>query len=256
VRERWLTLGPRHVQRWVMNAETGKKVRRDNLVEGPLAASTVNHRLRALENMWTVLDGRHADNPVRDDVPEADEEEGPIRAIPPDVVRAILATMPDSATKARLRVMAATGLPHASLGRIAAADVDLKAKTVWVPGRKKGQGTRGRLMPITSEAVTAFRLLGRHDAWGAFSRGSLRRMWVRACHAAGLTVALRPYDLRHSMATLTLEATGDVRATQMLMGHSSPKVTERYARAAVDPALQAAVAKVDKAQKRRPKKGR
>lgn len=56
-RDAWLTVGPKRVydrkaQRWVLR-------------EIPLAASTVNHRLRALENLYTVLFPQGY-NPVRD----------------------------------------------------------------------------------------------------------------------------------------------------------------------------------------------
>ena len=250
IRDRWLTVGPRHVQHWVTDAATGKRLRRDTLVAEPLRPATVNHRLRALENLYTVLDGRHAPNPVRA-VPEVAEDEGPIRAIPPALIRAILAELGDSPTKARLRVMAATGLPHATLGRLDAVDFDPVAKTLWVPGRRKGHGTRGRLMPLTSTAVAALKALAAWDAWGPFSRSALRKAWLRACRKAGVTVPLRVYDLRHSHAVLTLGATRDLRATQILLGHSTPRLTERYARAAVDPVLAAAAAKVDAAQKKR-----
>jgi hypothetical protein len=35
-------------------------------VDEPLSASSVDNRLRALRNLWTVLNGRHAPNPVRE----------------------------------------------------------------------------------------------------------------------------------------------------------------------------------------------
>ena len=49
------------------------------------------------------------------------------------------------------------------------------------------------------------------------------------------------YDFRHSYATTILAATHDLRTTQRLMLHSSARTTERYARAAVDPVLVAAL---------------
>ena len=52
---------------------------------------------------------------------------------------------------------------------------------------------------------------------------------------------VRPYDFRHSYATALLAATGDLQTTQRLMLHQSASTTERYARAAVDPVLVAAL---------------
>lgn len=249
VRERWLTVGPRSKQRWINDPDTGKRVRCDELVAEPLSASTVNHRLRALENFFTVMNGRHGKNPVRD-VPEAVEVERPLRAIPPAAVRTIIAAMRDSKSKARLLVEVETGLPHASLMRIEASDFNAKAKTVWVPGRKKGKGTPGRTLPLTPRAVAAFKLLAREDAWGPFAKSAIRHAWLRACKAAKVKHPPRVYDAtRHAFGASALRDTGgDMWATQHLMGHSSAKLTERYARAQVDPALVAAVAKLQKAR--------
>lgn len=84
VRDRWLTDGPKWVYRDKQRVS----------IAAPLSASTVNQRLRALENLWTVLDGRHAYNPVRE-VAEADEPEAAARGLPAETIEAILAQMPD-----------------------------------------------------------------------------------------------------------------------------------------------------------------
>ena len=250
VRARWLTVGPRFRQRWVDDPETKTRVRRDEAIEAPLSASTVNHRLRALENFYTTMNGRHGKNPVRD-VAEADEVERPIRAMPIDAVRAIIGTMRDSKSKARLLVEVETGLPHASLMRVTAADFNANRKTLWVPGRRKGKGTPGRTLPLTTRAVAALKMMQREDAWGHFTKSGVRRAWLRACQVAKVKHPPRVYDAtRHAFGANTLRLTdGDMWATQRLMGHSTQKLTERYARAQVDPALAAAVAKLQKVKR-------
>jgi len=42
-----------------------------------------------------------------------------------------------------------------------------------------------------------------------------------------------PYDLRHSFGTAIYRATGDLKITKELMGHSAIRMTERYTLAAV-----------------------
>jgi integrase len=42
-----------------------------------------------------------------------------------------------------------------------------------------------------------------------------------------------PHDLRHAAGTDTLEATGDIRATQDLLGHTTLKSTQRYTHIAI-----------------------
>ncbi len=144
-RDRWLTVGPKRIQA----KEHGQTVWKD--VPLPQSASSVNNRLHALENLFTVLDGRHAYNPVRE-VPEADPPDLEPRAIPRDVVAAILGAMPDigksekghrpvdSQTKARLSVMAYTGLSHSQLARVQPTDIDWTHGTLFMRPRHKGRG--------------------------------------------------------------------------------------------------------------------
>ena len=118
--------------RWL----TTPRIDRKGRPRPPYAPGSVNKRLRALSNLWRVLDGRHAPNPVRE-VPEAAEEEGAPRALPYAVIEAILDAMPDvtravkgghvepgSRTRARLAVMAWTGLAHVQLAGLRQEDVD------------------------------------------------------------------------------------------------------------------------------------
>ena len=248
--------------RWLTEPRTDRQGR----PRPPYAPSSVNHRLRALSNLWRVLDGRHAPNPVRD-VPEAEEEEDAPRALPYPVIAAILDAMPDrsrpvkgqplargSRTRARLTVMAWTGLAHSQLMRLRPEDVDWASPSIWVRGRRKGRvgmERKGQRKPITEEAVDALRRFDELDCWGPFSKDSMRKSLRLACQkveaickADGIDLDLsrvRPYDFRHSYATAILAATHDLRTTQRLMLHRSARTTERYARAAVDPVLVAAL---------------
>jgi integrase len=249
-RDRWLTVGPKMVQerqadgkvKWVPKAV-------------PLSASSVNHRLRALENMWTVL-WPHEPNPVRD-VPEADPPEDAPRAVPYELVRAILDAMPErsqglkgqsrsdaSKTKARLAVIAYAGLSHSQLMRVQPEDVDLKARTLFLRPRRKGRKGRqakGRTIPLLPAAVKAFRHFIALDCWGRFSASSMRTSFRRACAELDFDASIRPYDFRHGFGSRAYAATGDLHATGLLMGHRDPRTTARYTLAAVDPRLAAAM---------------
>jgi integrase len=216
-----------------------------------LAASTVNHRRTALMHLWRVLDGRGAANPVRE-TPKYREPEPEARGLSYDVVCAILDAMPDSASRARLAVMAWTGIPHAQLARITPADVDLERRMVSVRARRKGAGARGRAHPLSDEGVAAFRLLARWDAFGPFSRSSLHKSFRLACGKVelerGISLAgVRPYDLRHSYGTAVYAATGDIRITQHLLGHARADMTQRYTLGAVDALAVQAVARFGEA---------
>ena len=253
--------------RWL----TEPRLDREGRQRPPYAPGSVNKRLRALSNLWRVLDGRHAPNPVRE-VPEADEIESEPRALPYAVIEAILEAMPDvtqapkgatraagSCTRARLAVMAWTGLAHVQLAGLRPEDIDWDGPSIWVRGRRKGAaGTerKGHRKPITTQAVEALRRFDELNCWGRFSRSSMRKSLRTACRKVeerfrhdGITIDLshvRPYDFRHSYATALLAATGDLQTTQRLMLHQSASTTERYARAAVDPVLVSALERFTK----------
>lgn len=203
----------------------------------PMSESACNHRRTALMHLYTVLDGKSAVNPVRD-VPRFREADPEPRGIPMAVVQTILDAMPDSATKARCLVMAWTGLPHATLMQIKPEHVQWETQTVYVPRRRKGKGTKARVMPLLPQGVHAFRQMATFEAWGAFSRDSLRGSLHRACDKVGVP-RIRPYDLRHSFGTAAYEASGDIRAVQVLLDHSDAKLTARYTLGAVDVRVQA-----------------
>lgn len=123
------------------------------------------------------------------------------------------------------------------------------------PGRKKGAGTSARAVPLTNEAVEALREFIACNAFGPFSHSSLWKTFSLARDAAlekypkdrAHLLGLRPYDLRHSFGTALYTATGDIRATQLLMGHSRVEMTHRYTLGAVDQRLAGAIAAFDAA---------
>lgn len=259
---RWLTEGPKRVMRsWRSDCIKRHGARWVDLPV-PLSASQVSKRMRALENLWTVLDGRHAPNPVRE-VPEPKEPEGTPRGLPYDVVEAILAAMPDRGraakgqtrkglpglTRLRLRTIAYTGLSHTELKSIQQADLHLDDPHpwVWIQGRDKGQGTKGTAQPLTSEGAAALRALAAAGGLGPFSHSAMWKSFQRACRHLKLE-RLTPYDLRHSFASEILEKTGgNLDVTQLLMRHKSRTTTLRYGKRAIDPVRAAAIATVREA---------
>lgn len=218
------------------------------------SASALNHRRTALQHLFTVLDGKSGENPVRD-VPRFREPEALPRGLPWPTIRAILRAMPPSADRLRCALMAWTGLPHSTLARVTSADVDCRHRTLARPGRKKGAGTRAQLVPLTRRAVWYFRLMDHAGAWGAFDRWHMRREFRAGCRRVEREAAergdvldlsgVRVYDLRHSFGSLVYQQTHDLQATAVLMGHASLTTTRRYTLSAVPAALTAAIAKVE-----------
>lgn len=221
------------------------QTQRDAWLNEGKSPAWVNHQLRALSNLFRVLYPDEP-NPVRRVAEPAEPAPAP-RAIPAAVVAAIFKAMPDTMTKARLQVLAATGLEQSMLARITPADVDLKAATVRVPRRRKGRGVEARVLPLSVAGVAAFKKLGSFGAFGAFSTSSVYKSFHVACrhveeaHAKAhpkqpaLDLSdLRPKDLRHTFGTaVSLATAGNVATIQHMLVQTTPAMAERYRMAAV-----------------------
>lgn len=212
-----------------------------------LSASSVNKRRTALMHMYRTLDGKSERNPVKD-TPKFSEPTPAPRGIPFSKLKTLFQAMPASKSRARLMVMAYTGIPHAQLRTITEEAVNFAGKTVAVAGRRKGKGTTGRIMPLIPEAVRAFQAMRRESAWGGFSRATLRQAFLRGCKAARIGEGFRPYDLRHSFATEVFRRSGDIRAVQLLLDHSTLSLTHRYTLGASDARVAAAIALFSRAK--------
>lgn len=246
-----------HIQEWV--TVFGRRDRKDiqpyeiqaalDRLRAKYEPATVNKRRTALMDLWTVLDGRHQANPVKATTAYAEPTPEARAPALSDVLR-ILHEMPSStdyATKcrARIRVIAWTGWPHAVLKRIQPSDLHLHRSMAFVPARRKGQGAPARWLPLLPEAVAALRAFKKADAFGPFSNSSLHKRFKKVRDRLKLP-HVRPYDFRHFFGTLIATITRDERAVQDLMLLETVEMARRYTKAATDPRTQAAVADVAK----------
>ncbi len=268
-RDQWLTVGPK----CVLVKPKGEKARWEERAI-PLSASSINQRLRALENLYTVLDGRHAYNPVR----EVDEVEQPDpRPMGQTFALAyeILAHMPDvttpkkngavengSLSRVRYEAMLVTGFPAKQLGMLLPEHVNWDVPSVLPPKRLKGRRSRRararrhlkprQLMPA---AVPVLRRFFAMQANRKFSSTSLARSVKRAIRTANKARArlnlppipetLRIYDLtRHTFGTEVFRLTKNLTLVKDLMGHATVEQSERYAMAAIQEHQVASVAEL------------
>jgi integrase len=250
--------------------------------EAGVAANTVNHRVRALGTLYKVLDGEDAPNPT-DKVKKLRQPSPESRDIPVEVVRLLLANLPDrgrpmkgespseiSQSKIRLRVMAWTGLPQMQLERLRERDVRFQTAELYRRPRRKGQGVEGSWTRLIPPAVEALRDYAAANLWEkSFSRaalwkawqGTVRRTLKQAIGQAKETGAVRdvvfvewlqtnipegcrPYDLKHAFGSEAYRVTGDSKVVKDLLQHASLVTTERYMKGAVSARVDAAVEKM------------
>ncbi len=162
-------------------------------------------------------------------------------------IDALLAAPDDSTPdglrdRTMLELMYACGLRVSELTGLPANDVNLRQGVLRVTGK----GSKDRLVPMGDEAqhwVSRYLRDGRPVLAGERSIATLfvgprqqpptrQQFWAtvkRYAAAAGIDPArVSPHGLRHSFATHLLNHGADLRALQMLLGHSSLSTTQIY----------------------------
>jgi len=140
-----------------------------------------------------------------------------------------------------ISLLYATGLRVSELIKIELHDLDLNHGYI----KSMGKGQKERVVPLNERAlglVCAYLDIGRRrllnnkaSSWLfirknglALSRISVWKIIKKYALLAGLGAELSPHKLRHSFATHLLEGGINLRALQLLLGHSDLATTEIY----------------------------
>ena len=141
--------------------------------------------------------------------------------------------------KAMFELLYASGIRLAELVSLDLNDISLAESTMLVTGK----GKKERFLPIGQQATAAIQewlnIRGDYacsdtEALFVSNRGSritTRSVQLRLqqyASRAGVVHNLHPHKLRHSFASHMLESSGDLRAIQELLGHSSLNTTQIY----------------------------
>lgn len=171
------------------------------------------------------------------------------KALSVDDIKKLLASpLGNSPSEVRLRVMLqllyATGL---RVSELCGLTLDAVAEGEGLTLRVTGKGSKTRLVPVgevASATLQAYlkearpRLKGSHGPWvfaGPSGKRALTRVRVfQLLKEAGARVGVEvaPHHLRHTFATHLLQNDADLRAVQLMLGHSSLNTTQIYTKVA------------------------
>jgi integrase len=153
-----------------------------------------------------------------------------------------------------IRLLMLTGARKTEVLGLTWEEVDLDLGSLTLPPeRTKAGGSTGerriRLSPPAVELLARRRAAAKDEtpkspfvfpaASGEGHAVGLRRPFVKACTAAGLT-GVRVHDLRHSFASLLIARGASLYLVSKMLGHASARTTERYAHLGDDPQAAAA----------------
>jgi integrase/recombinase XerC len=195
---------------------------------------------------WLALHGAIPGNPVAGIRPPKSPRALP-KALSPDEAHALLERGGDHLLSVRDRAMFellySSGL---RLAELAALDITSLGDIAEGEIRVLGKRSKPRIVPVGSKAREALQTWaaqrgefvrpGRADEPALFLSRNGTRLSPRAIqirlerHAreAGLPTHVHPHMLRHSFASHLLQASGDLRAVQEMLGHASIASTQVY----------------------------
>jgi len=113
------------------------------------------------------------------------------------------------------------------------------SKDVLIVSGKGGKERLVPILPVVNTAIASYLASCPYDdgpdgplffgaRGGRLNPGVVQRQMRRLREILGLPETVTPHALRHSFATHLLEAGGDLRSIQELLGHASLSTTQRY----------------------------
>jgi len=170
---------------------------------------------------------------------------------PADEARLLAALRPDYRPMVRFALMA--GMRLGNIQRLTWKQVDFSGSAITIRLKSKSAGGRPHTVPMTgamrdllseekgNHPIYVFTYecarprTGAAGSWEKgkrypFTRDGWRKPWVAALRAAGIE-DFRFHDTRHTAATRTLRASGNLKAVSKMLGHTDIMTTARYAHA-------------------------
>lgn len=143
-----------------------------------------------------------------------------------------------SSVIAAIRLLLLTGARHNEIVSLKWEHVDFERAMIWLPDSKTGR----KPIHLNAEALEVLRRHPRqpdnpHVICGRRHGAHLNNLWkpwYMICGRAQLP-GVRIHDLRHSFASIAINAGASLHMVGKLLGHAQPQTTARYAHLADNP---------------------
>ena len=141
---------------------------------------------------------------------------------------------------AMMKIFIAGGLRVSELCNLMPEHFDFSKKVLYVIG---GKGDKDRTVPLGQSTIDAIlKYFEIRDIFSPqvcnifvtnngtpFDRVSMNKKLKTYCDLAGLDAkSIHPHTLRHTCATITYAGSGNIRAVQDLLGHTSTEMVSKY----------------------------
>lgn len=203
-----------------------------DLVSEGLKPATIKRRISCLRSFyqWAWVQGLQKENPAKYVSTPKLSHLVP-KTLPTEVIQATIsdATIPQQ-TRAMVAVLAETGVRISELLDMRLTDVDVEHRRIVVRGKGDKErsvyyGVMTAGVVANAKAVGAGRLFPLCDRDARYRIHSALRRHTTSPKASS-------HIIRHTWATEMLNAGASLSTIQALLGHSSVKTTERYAKVA------------------------
>jgi site-specific recombinase XerD len=141
--------------------------------------------------------------------------------------------------KALIATTYSAGLRISEVCNLRVSDIDSKRMLIHI---RCGKGKKDRYVMLSEQLLVLLRqyygglsnkgvyLFAGQDPQGPISRTAVHQVLKKAVKKAGVSKKVSMHTLRHCFATHLLEAGGDIRVVQVLLGHASIRTTIQYTR--------------------------
>ena len=180
--------------------------------------------------------------PITIDIPKIKRKKALPRPIDMEVILKLIQATANLKHRTLIELAYSSGIRPFELVQVKWNDLDFVNRSIRV---NQGKGKKDRLSILSEEVIkhlmdlkeskpenNDYVFYSQARPTTHISKKTVQKILEKSSEKAKLDVKAIPYNLRHSFATHLLEQGVDLRYIQELMGHSSPKTTERYLKVA------------------------